>query len=372
MALAVLPASAQVVQPFATGLRSPIKLLALPEGQLLVAEAGTGPNTGRVSFVDRDGRRSTIIDGLPSGLGGPGNAEPSGPSGLLQVGRRLYVVIGAGDVAIESNAAIPNPARSSPLFSSVLLLEFPDSSGDFGFDFSLPASAHAAIAAGEGVYLRNAPGEWLRVSRLADFPDYVAEPTAAEPGNVRLSNPFGIVGNNGGIAVNDASLNRLWTVAITPTLSSPAALANFAPVPNTVSGVGAPVVEAVPASIREVGDDYLLSFLTGFPFGAGAASVARVNRFTGAIDRVLSGLQTAVDVLPAADANDQYYVLEYSRALLTNGPGRLIRVDSSRGTSLVVADPLQSPTSMAFDTRTGDLFVTELHANRIVRVLLPR
>jgi hypothetical protein len=247
VACSAAPAVAQVVQPFVGGLRAPIKLFALPQGELLVAEAGNGPNSGRVSFVDRDGRRQTIIDGLPSGLGGPGNAEPSGPSALLQVGRRLYVVIGAGDIAIESTVAIPNPTPASPLFSSVLLLEFPDGAGDFGFDFVLPASAHGPIAAGQGIYLRNARGESVRVSRLADFPDYVGEPTAAEPRNVRISNPFGIVGSDARIAVVDASMNRVWTVDVTPTLGVPVALANFAPVTNTVTGAGGPVAEAVPA-----------------------------------------------------------------------------------------------------------------------------
>ena len=372
LALVAVPAPAQVVQPFVTGLRTPVKLFALPHSELLVSEAGNGPNTGRVSFVDRDGRRSTIIDGLPSGLGGPSGTEPAGPSGLLQIGRRLFVVIGAGDAVIETAGTIPNPSPSSPLFSSVLLLEFADSAGEFGFDFALPASAHAAIAAGQGIYLRNARGESVRVSRLADFPDFVAEPTAAEPRNVRHSNPFGIVGSNTRIAVVDAAFNRLWTVAITPTLGAPVALANFAPVPNTVPGLGPPVSEAVPASIREVGNDYLVSLLSGFPFGPGAASVWRVNRFTGATERVLSGLQTAVDVLPIAGTSDQFYVLEYSRAFLTDGPGRLIRVDGTRGTSLVLADPLQNATSMALDTRTGDLFVIERRANRIVRVLVPK
>ena len=372
LALGAVPAAAQVVQPFASGLRAPVKLFALPHGELLVSEAGSGPNTGRVSFVDRDGRRSTIIDGLPSGFAGPTGTEPGGPSGLLQTGRRLFVVIGAGDAVIENAGTIPNPSPSSPLFSSVLLLEFPDGAGEFGFDFALPASAHAAIAAGQGIYLRNASGESVRVSRLADFPDYVAEPTAAEPRNVRHSNPFGIVGSNAGIAVVDAASNRLWTVAITPTLGTPVALANFAPVPNTVPGLGPPVSDAVPTSVREVGNDYLVSLLTGFPFGPGAASVSRVNRFTGATERVLSGLQTAIDVLPIPGTSDQFYVLEYSRAFLANGPGRLLRVDGTRGTSLVLADPLQNATSMALDTRTGDLFVIERRANRIVKVLVPK
>ena len=374
LTLTAIPAQAQIVQEHVTGLRAPAKLLALPQSQLLVAEAGNGPNTGRISFIDRDARRFTVIDGLPSGLGWR-NREPSGPSGLLQVGRRLYVVIGGGDISVGGAGGlgeIPNPAPSSALFSSVLLLEFPDSAGDMGFGYALPASAHATLAAGQAVYLRNAEGEFLRVQRLADFPDYVAEPTPAEPRNVRPSNPFGIVGSDAAITIVDASFNRLWTVAITPTLGAPVALLNFAPVRNTNPGLGPPVSEAVPASIRLAGDDYIVSLLTGFPFGPGAASVWRVSRRTGATERIMSGLQTAIDVLPITPTSDQAYVLEYSTNFLAGAAGRLLRVDGVRGTSLVIADGLRSPTSLATDTRTGDLFVTEFFANRVMRVLVPK
>ena len=58
LTLTAIPAQAQIVQEHVTGLRAPAKLLALPQGQLLVAEAGNGPNTGRISFIDRDARRS--------------------------------------------------------------------------------------------------------------------------------------------------------------------------------------------------------------------------------------------------------------------------------------------------------------------------
>ena len=314
-----------------------------------------------------------MIDGLPSGLGWR-NREPSGPSGLLQVGRRLYVVIGSGDISLGGAGGlgeIPNPAPSSALFSSVLLLEFPDSAGDMGFGYALPASAHATLAAGQAVYLRNAEGEFLRVQRLADFQD-VAEPTPAEPRNVRVSNPFGIVGSDAAITIVDASFNRLWTVAITPSLGAPVALLNFAPVRNTNPGLGPPVSEAVPASIRLAGDDYIVSLLTGFPFGPGAASVWRVSRRTGATERIMSGLQTAIDVLPITPTSDQAYVLEYSTNFLAGAAGRLLRVDGVRGTSLVIASGLRMPTSLATNTRTGDLFVTEFFANRIVRVLVPK
>lgn len=108
------------------------KLLALPGGELLVAEAGAGANTGRISHIDRDARRFTVIDGLPSALFL--GRDASGPSGLVLGERRLYVTIGGGDTTIAGNGAnseIPNPAVSSPLFSWVLLLEFPDAAGAF-------------------------------------------------------------------------------------------------------------------------------------------------------------------------------------------------------------------------------------------------
>lgn len=71
-------------------------------------------------------------------------------------------------------------------------------------------------------------------------------------------------------------------------------------------------------------------------------------------------------------ASDQAYVLEYSTNFLAGAAGRLLRVDGVRGTSLVIADGLRSPTSLATDTRTGDLFVTEFFANRVMRVLVPK
>lgn len=367
-------AQAQVIQQHVAGLRSPAKLLALPGGQLLVAEAGNGPNTGRVSMIDRDGRRFTVIDALPSGLHGPRAQDPTGPSGLVLSGRGLYVLIGNGDISVPGagqGAEIPNPAPSSPLFSSILLLQFVNDSGNLSLNHALPASAHARLASGEAVYLSNGSGETIRVSRLADFPDYVAEPRPDEPRNVRISNPYAIVGTDTTLTVADASFNRIWTVPVTPALREPVTLTNFAPVPNTTP-VGPPVVEAVPASIRSFGSDFVVSLLTGFPFGPGAASLWRVNRDTGATTRLAGGLQTAIDVLPLDSTSGLAYVLEYSRDLVNRGPGRVLLVDTTRGTSLVLAEPLTTPTSMARDTHTGDLFVTELFANRIVRVLVPR
>lgn len=373
MTAAAGPVAAQTVQEHVGGLRAPAKMLALPAGELLVAEAGSGTNTGRISLVDRDARRFTVIDGLPSALFL--GRDPSGPNGLLLVDRTLYVTVGGGDTTIAGagqGSEIPNPQVSSPLFSSVLVLEFPDAPGSFSLGFALQRAQHDLLAADRAVYLTNASGEALRVSRLVDFPSYVAEPRPDEPRHVRISNPYGVVGSAAGLAINDASMNAVWAIRLAP--GGPVTqMAAFPNVPNTLfPGTGGPTSEAVPASLRVAGDDFVVSLLTGFPFGPGAASVLRISRSTGAVTPVATGLQTAVDVLPVIGTTDQFYVVEYSAAFLTGGPGRVLRVDASRGTRLVLADNLRTPTHLAVDTRTGDLFVTENAAGRILRILIPR
>jgi hypothetical protein len=163
-------------------------------------------------------------------------------------------------------------------------------------------------------------GESVRVSLLANFPDYVPEPRPDGPRHVRISNPFGMVGGNGGLAVVDASMNLVWDVTIRPALTEPR----------------------------------VVSLLTGFPFGSGAASLWRVRRHTGEVERIVGGLQTAVDVWPLTGTADLSYVLEYSQSFLTGGTGRLVRVEAVRGTLLSMADGLRTPTGLARDTRTGD------------------
>ena len=58
--------------------------------------------------------------------------------------------------------------------------------------------------------------------------------------------------------------------------------------------------------------------------------MACVSYSSGAVTRVASGLQTAVDVLPASASGAQSYVLEYSENFLAGAPGRLIFVDAAR------------------------------------------
>lgn len=370
LCLTAAVSSAQLIQEHVTGLLSPVRTLALPGGALLVAEAGrTTVNSGRVSLVDRDRRRFTVIDQLPSGFHGPAN-DPTGPSAVLLFDRRLYILIGNGDVSIAAAGGIErvNPSPSSPLFSSILLLELPDDDGDIATGFRLPRFAHETIARGEGVYLSNADGRTARLSRVVDFVDHVPMPRPDVPDNVQISNTFAMVGSEARFHVTDAARNLVWTVSLAD--RTPAVVATFPPVPNTVAGLGPPVVDPVPASIRTWGDELLVSFLSGFPFGPGAARVARLDRHTGEVRTLIGGLQTAVDVLPVAHGRGRFYVVEYSTNFTAGAPGRLLLVDDVDRAPLVIAEGLMQPTSVSRNG-AGDLFITEITAGRIVRIVAP-
>jgi len=98
--LAGAQAGAQpVCSELTSGLQFPLAVTQSNQGNLLVSESGPGtPNSGRISIVDANGNRRTLVAGLPSGLSDVG--DPDGPGGLVLRGRTLYVAIGVGDVGV--------------------------------------------------------------------------------------------------------------------------------------------------------------------------------------------------------------------------------------------------------------------------------
>jgi hypothetical protein len=107
--------------------------------------------------------------------------------------------------------------------------------------------------------------------------------------------------------------------------------------------VGPPTIEAVPASVRGFRGDRLVSYLTGAPFVPGAASVQIVDRQTGAHTPLISGLQTAIDVMPVTRGRGLAYVLEFSSNLIARAPGRVLRFDAPDAAPLVMASGLLLP-----------------------------
>ncbi len=352
---------------FATDLKAPTKIIFTSAGNLLVAESGDGPNAGRVSVVDRGGNRRTLLDGLPAGLGPPNN-EPAGAEGLALRGRTLFIAVSTGDVIRRGprpGTVVPNPnGPSSPILSSVLAVHFSSDVDSLTGGFALTLDDHFTLADGLDLTKENEAGDRARIELLTDFRDYVPDPRTI----VRQSHPFGLALAGNTLFVVDAGMNTVMKVNLLTGRAQ--TLVRFAPLQNPLfPGLGPPVIEAVPDSIRLFGDYLLVTFLTGSPFPPGAAQVRRINIHTGSDEPFITGLASAIDVLPVR-RGARFFVLEYSANLLAQAPGRLLQFDSPSGPPVVITDALNAPTSMARDPFTGDLFVTEIFANRIVRVRL--
>jgi hypothetical protein len=355
--------------PFAAGLQAPTRIIFSPQGNLIVAESGTtAKNSGRVSLIDRtSGTRRTLIDGMPSGVSGAGaEAAPSGPSGVaLRGSTTLYVTIGAGDGVVPGPAAgseLPNESPASPIISSLLSLTSSTPLDLAGGGFSLLPSDHSRLKSGDTVTLTNAGGQQLAVKLVADFPNFTPAPRPDLQTNVRAGNPFGVAVLGDTAFVVDASQNLIRRVnAATGAFET---LTTFAAVQNPLP-FGPPFIDPVPDSITLRGSDLLVTTLTGFPFPPGRAEVRKVNTVTGANEAYIGGLTSGIDVQPLG--GDTVAVLEFSTNMTASEPGRL-RMLTAAGASTVLASGLPTPTSIAVDQRSGEIFVAHIFPGLITRV----
>lgn len=372
--LGAITLPAQTASVFTTGLNRPSKIITAGGNSLLVAEAGTTtPNNGRISRVNRNtGVRQTLIDGLPSGLGSGGGApDPSGPSGLKLNGQTLYLTIGDGDTAMPvTGGAIVNPAPSSPLLDSVLELTLPADYETLASGFTLSAANQTTLNGGGQVTLTNAEGRQLTVRLVVNLPNFVAEPRPTVPANIRVSNLYGLELAGDSLYIVDASFNSLYRVVIANGANS--TFATFPSRPNPTQ-MGPPFIEAVPDSIRLVGNNLIISFLTGFPFVPGLSEVRSVNLDNRTQAVLIPNLTSALDVLPfntGGVSPDSYFVLEFSSNFLAQAPGRIKLFTSAADTTpRIYVDNLITPSSIARDPLFGVVFVTERSPGRILRVL---
>ncbi len=368
-AIGSVGALAQAV-PFSAGFRSPIEVTFTNGGNLLVVESGNGPNNGRLSLVDRaTGARRTFIESLPSGIHqGPTNA-PSGPSAVALQGNVIYLLISNGDSVIPGTVPgteILNPAPSSPIFSTLLELRTDRPLDSIAGPFQFELSHHAIVDSGETAVLVSPSGEEVSIRLIVDFPDAVPEPRPGAPEHVRLSNPFGIEIVGQTLFVADASLNLIRRVdARTGAYSTLTTFANF---PNPIMGVGGPFVESVPNALRIRGNDLLVTTLTGFPFPAGKAEIHRVSLDGNSNTTLVSGLSSALDLRPLGSSPDSpIAVIEFSTNQIAGAPGRL-RVVSPTADPVTLVEGLITPTGLAVDQHTGEIFITLLGPGLVMRV----
>ena len=359
------PAAAQTKTVFASGLVGPQKIVRTEAGKFLVSESGPGLNQGRVSIISSTGLRSTLLDGLPAATDAEGGI--SGPTGVAVDGATLYLAIGEGDAVRRTadQAAIPNPAGvASPLFSSVLRIDFSTDVDNLMSPFVMRAEQYQGLADGYPLELGNADGATATVEVLVDFPDFIPDPSIP----YRPSNPWGLTLSPrypGVLFLNDASLDAL--VRIDTDTGRSQRFLRFPKLANPLP-FGPPVSDFVPTSVRAYSRGLLVTRLTGFPFASGMAAVSFVDVEAREFEPFIGNLTAAVDVAvqERPGQRTRFYTLELSTAFLQNGPGRLMRYDSPNG-EVIVAD-LAVPTSMALDAATGDIYITELATGNVVKV----
>jgi hypothetical protein len=366
VALATASLYGQQRSVFTTGLIAPEKMILGPGRTLLVAEAGNAANGGRVSIVSSVGTRRSLLQALPAGLSAEGTAD--GPNGMVLDENTLYLSIGEGDQLVAGAARgtnQPNPkGPASPILASILKIVFSQPVDQISAPFTLRAADHNTLADGGSVMLDNLAGATATISVLSDFryrPDPVAIYRNTHPYSL-AKNPtdantlyLGDSGQNSIVQVN-AQTGR-WRV-----------LTRFAPQPNRVQP-GPPVAEAVPDSIRFFNGRLLVTLLTGFPFGAGNSKVMSVDPVTGASEVFIDNLTSSIDILPRSRFLRplQYFVLEHSANLLAGAPGR-VKLVGPGTTTAVIADNLNAPTTMFYDTAANSLFIASRVDGTIVKL----
>lgn len=359
---------AQTAQVVTTGLQGPQKIALTPAGNIVVTETSVEANAGRVSIVSRGGNRRSLFEQMPSGLEVAGGG--SGPTAVLVAGRRLmYLAIGGGDAERRgaNGTSVHNPdGISSPIFSSVLRIEFSDDIDSLAGTFKMSAADQWTLADGGDIRLSDGAGATARIRVLADLPDSVPDARTI----YRFSNPWGLALEPGGrdLYLADASSNAL--VRIDTSSGRWERFVRFPPLQNPTP-VGPPVMDAVPTNVRWYDNRLLVPFLTGFPFVPGRATVLSVDPDSGKSDLFIAGLTSAVDVLVRrkGDGSPQFYTLEFSQnqSATPAAPGRLRRYDTWQGE--VVLSDLRAPTSMAYDSSTKELYILEL-TGRLLKVQL--
>lgn len=353
-------------QPSATDLLLPSKLTFTPRGHVLVAENGTGPNLGRISVIDRNtNEQRTLIGGLPAGINtAEGEPSPSGPSGVFISGNTLYVTIGQGDAVLAGAAPgtqIPNPSPASPLLSSVLEFVPNKPIDDIPGGLVLTPDQQLQIRSGGIVTLGNGQN-FFSVRLVADFENFRAEPRPDFPANVRASNPYGLTMIGDTIYVADAGWNAVRSVRPSDHSRTVTTLTTFPPLQNPTP-VGAPVIDAVPDSIRADGNRLLVTLLTGFPFVPGLSRAVSIDPSTGVATTIVGDLSSAIDIIPVGSG---YLISEFSTNLMSGAPGRITMVLND-ATRFTVIDNFISPSSLALDKRTGELFIASIFRGIVER-----
>jgi len=266
---------------------------------------------------------------------------------------------------------IPNPAGpSSPIFSSVLAIQFSANTENVTTGFTLTPADQQALADGQTVTLSKGAGDRVMIRLVADFPNSIPFPLPFFPPNIKLSNPFQLVAVEDTLYVTDGGRNLVWQIDLLT--GSVSTLVTFPPIVNPLFGIvpaGGPFLDAVPTGIAASDDQLLVTLFRGVPFPPGTSTVEKIDPLTGADTTFIAGLKTAIDIFPIVEDDATHYlVLQHaSVGPFFASPGLVLDFDSPAGPPTVVANCLTRPTTMTLDKKAGTLYVSEF-GGRVVAI----
>jgi len=329
------------VSVFATGLNNPRGLTFGPGGYLYVAEGGAGgetstvgiceqvpdpvgPYTGgftsRISKIDANGNRTTVIDGLPSSQTSPAQGN---------------LVSGVADVAFIGNTLYAITAGSG--------------------------CSHGLEGTTNGIFKVNSNGTWTMIADLSAYqkahPVAVPEPDDFEPDGTWYS----MVAVRGELYAVEPNHGELDAVSTDGTI-------------RRIADISATQGHIVPTAVAYHGNFYVGNLNT-FPIQEGSSRILKITP-SGQVQLVATGLTTVLGV--AFDHEGYLYVLENTTGdnqFPTPGTGKVVRITDS-GTE-DIATGLFLPTGMTFGP-DGALYVSNVGfgpppvgLGQIVRITVP-
>jgi hypothetical protein len=312
--------AAPTVEVFATGLEFPRNFTWGDHGEMYVAEAGSGGTdtttaeqcdqvvppigpyangpTARISRIDRHGSRTTVVDGLPSGV----NAvhDVLGAADVAFVGGRLYALSSGG------------------------------------------GCSHGSADTKAAVIKIGSHGTWTMTADLSAYQQGNGVANPEEEDFEPDGSWYSMISSWGSLVAIEPNHGEI--VRVNPRNGSVTRIAD----------ISASQGHIVPTVVAERRGAYWVGNLGTFPVTPGAEKILRISR-RGNVRVVADGFTTVLGL--DFDRRGRLYVLEASNApgFPTPNTGRVIRLDR-KGNREVILDGLFFPTGMRFGP-DGKLYI---------------